>query len=60
MCESKVVKRKNGEEELLMEDVVRIEVDGDKIRLFGIFGEFKEISGRIVLMDMRSHRVVVE
>lgn len=60
MCESKVVKLRNGEEELLMEDVVRIEVGGDTIRLYGLLGEYKETKGKIVLMDMRSHRIVVE
>ncbi len=60
MCESKVFLRKGDKEELVMEDVIRIEAEGDSLKLYGIFGDFKEIKGRIVLMDMSSHRVVVE
>lgn len=65
MCESKVVRVKGGgsgekAEEVVMEDVVRVEVDGDLIRLYGLLGEYKETKGKIVLMDMRSHRIVIE
>lgn len=56
MCESKVVKGN----EVLMEDVVRIEVNNGRLKLFGIFGEVREISGRIVLVDFTGHKVVVE
>ncbi len=60
MCESKVVLVKNGHEEVVMSDVVRIEVDGEKLKLYGILGEQAEVEGKIVLIDMRSHKVVVE
>ena len=60
MCESKVVRVKGDEEEVVMEDVVRVEVDGNVIKLYGLLGEYKEVKGKIVLMDMRSHRIVVE
>ncbi len=60
MCESKVFLKRDGKEELVMEDVIRIEVEGEKLKLYGIFGEFKEVKGKIVLMDMSSHKVVVE
>jgi predicted RNA-binding protein len=60
MCESKVVFVKNGHEEVVMEDVVRIEVNGEKLKLYGILGEQSEVEGKIVLIDMRSHKVVVE
>ncbi len=60
MCESKIIRVRDGEEEVIMEDVVRVEVDGDVIRLYGLLGEYKETKGKIVLMDMRSHRIVVK
>jgi len=60
VCESKVFLKRDGKEELVMEDVIRIEVEGEKLKLYGIFGEFKEVKGKIVLMDMSSHKVVVE
>ncbi|RUM34642.1 MAG: RNA-binding protein [Archaeoglobus sp.] len=60
MCESKVFLKTGNGEKIVMEDVIRIEVEGNKLKLYSIFGDFKEINGRIVLMDMSSHRVVVE
>ncbi len=60
MCESKVVKIENGEEIVLMEDVIRIEVDGEKLKLFGLLGEMIEVNGRIALMDMKNHKILVE
>jgi len=60
VCESKVYRLKDGEEELVMEDVVRIEVEGDVLKLYGLLGEMKEIRGRIVLLDLVGHKVVVE
>ncbi len=60
MCESKVFLKEGGKEELVMEDVIRIEVLKEKIRLYDIFGESKEVKGKIVLVDMSSHRVVIE
>ncbi len=60
MCESKVIAIKNGKEKILMEDVVRIEVENDKLKLYGLLGEMKEIKGRIVLMDLVGHKIFVE
>ncbi len=60
MCESKVIIVKNGKEKILMEDVVRIEVENEKLRLYGLLGDMKEIRGRIVLMDLISHKIFVE
>jgi len=51
---------KNGRETVVMEDVVRIEIDGEKIKLYGILGESSEVEGKITLMDMKEHRIVVE
>ena len=39
MCESSVFIEKEGNRELLMEDVVRVDIDGDEIKLTGILGE---------------------
>ncbi len=60
MCESKVIKIQNGKEIVLMEDVIRIEVEGEKLRLFGLLGERMEVNGRIALMDMKNHKILVE
>jgi len=60
MCESKVVAIKNGKEKILMEDVVKIEVTGNGIRMYGMLGEVKEVKARIVLLDFIGHKVFVE
>ncbi len=60
MCESKVFLIRGGEERLVMEDVTRIEVEGDKLIVYGILGEKKELVGKVVLMDLVGHKIVVE
>jgi len=60
MCESKVVTIKDGNEVVIMEDVVRVEVRNDKIKLYGLLGESKEIKGKIIFMDLMEHKIVVE
>lgn len=58
MCESKVFMQ--GNEEPVMEDVVRIVVDGEKIKMWDILGEYREIRGKVIEMDLVGHRIVVE
>lgn len=58
MCESKVFLA--GQEEPLMEDVVRIVVEGEKVKMWDILGEYREIKGRVVEMDLVGHKIVLE
>ncbi len=58
MCESKVFL--TGSDEPVMEDVVRIVVDGEKIKMWDILGEYRELKGRVIEMDLVGHRIVVE
>ena len=60
MCESKIIVIKNGEEKILMEDVIRVEVENNKLKFYGLLGEMKEIKGRIVLLDLIGHKIFVE
>lgn len=60
MCESKVVLRKGEDEEIVMEEAIRIEVDKDSLKIFGILGEKKVIKGKLILVDLQNHKVVVE
>ncbi|MDK2795454.1 MAG: hypothetical protein PWQ22_1242 [Archaeoglobaceae archaeon] len=57
MCESKVF---SADGELLMEDVVRIKVEGEILRMLDILGNSKEIKGRILEIDLVAHKAVVE
>jgi len=60
MCESKVVVLKGGKKETIMEDVIRIDVEEDYLRIYGLLGEYKEFKGRVRKMDLRNHEIVVE
>lgn len=61
MCEQNVYLRKNGQEELIMEAVDRIEPEEEHgYRLVGIFGDQKLIRGRLVHMSLVNHRIVFE
>ena len=58
MCESKVYL--SGGEEPVMEDVVRILVEGEKIKMWDILGDYRELKGRVVEMDLVGHKIIVE
>ncbi len=48
-----------GERELLMEDVIRVEITGDDIKLTGIFGEVRHAKGRIKEIDLLKHTILI-
>lgn len=60
MCLSKAYLEKNGERELLIEEVASIEVSHDKLRLTTLFGERKEIEARIKEVDFMTHSIILE
>lgn len=59
VCESKVVRKDGDKEEVLMEEAIKIEVEGDKLKIYGIFEEV-EHTGKINVVDLQNHKVVVE
>ncbi len=56
MCESKVFFK----EKLLMEDVIRLVVDGEKVKILDILGNSKEVAAKIVEVDLVAHKIVLE
>jgi len=58
MCESKVFLKDR--EDVLMEDVVKIVVDGDKVKMWDILGNYKEVEGKVVEMDLIGHKILLE
>jgi len=60
MCELSVLIESGSGRELLMEDVVLIEIDGEDIKLRGILGETQNAKGRIKEINEMSHTVVIE
>ncbi len=59
MCESRVLIDSGGGRELLMEDVVRVEITGDDVKLTGIFGEVRHAKGRIKEIDLLKHTILI-
>jgi len=59
MCESSVFIEKERRRELLMEEVVHVDVDGEDIKLTGIFGETREIKGRIKEINLMKHTLLI-
>jgi len=52
MCELSVYAVENGRREKVMESVVRLTILEGKVRAEGIFGDFKEIAGRLTEVDI--------
>ena len=57
MCESKIYNL-NGN--LLMEDIMVVEIDGEKITMTDILNEKKIINGKFVKLDLEEHKLYVE
>ena len=61
MCESTVlIMRKDGKQEMIMEDVVFVSVEGSRIRMIGILGDVKEVNGRIKEVNLTKHTILME
>ena len=61
MCESTVlIMRKDGKQEMLMEDVVFVSIEGSRIRMVGILGDVKEVNGRIKEVNLTKHTILME
>lgn len=59
MCEANAYWLKDGQEELLMSEVDKIEPDGDKLRLVSIFGEQKVVKAAIHSLNLINHKVLL-
>ncbi len=60
MCESNAYLKKDGAEELIMEDVARIQPDGEgNLILYGILGERKTVRAQIEEVDLMGHRIIL-
>lgn len=57
MCESNVY---STDKKMIMEDVINISIDGEKIHLTDILNLEKDIEGKIVEIDLDKHGIFVE
>jgi len=61
MCESTAYVLRNGSEELLLKDVVRISpLEGGGLLVENLLGEQKEFRGRIREIDFTGHKIYLE
>ena len=61
MCESKVFLLRDGEREKVMDDVVRMEVEADGVRVFDIIGNEKFVEGaRVSFADLLGHQILLK
>ncbi len=59
MCESTVYLQRDGGRELVMENVTLITVEGDSVKLTGIFGQSKALKGKVLRIDSDKHEVLI-
>lgn len=57
MCEAKVYLRKDDQEQMIMENVVRMQPDGDRYLLVNLLGEQKLVDGAIERIDFLQHAI---
>jgi len=59
MCEAMVFVVKDGEKRKVMEDVVVIRPEGDKLLLIDLFGEQKLVTAKIERADLLEHEIIL-
>ena len=60
MCEAHAFILKDGEEEMFLESVDLVKLEGDEINLVSIFGEQKILKARLKLYDNTKRKIVFE
>jgi predicted RNA-binding protein len=60
MCEAHAFILKNEDEEMILENVDQVEVDGDEVRMINIFGEQKIIKARIKSYNGSKNKILLE
>ncbi len=59
MCESKVFIIKGGKKEKIMDEAVLVKDEGGTVIIGGLFGERKEVKGKIVEVDAERHEILI-
>jgi len=60
MCESSVFIRRQGNDELLAEDVARVVPVEGGYRVITLLGEEQQVSADLIDIDLLAHRIVLE
>jgi predicted RNA-binding protein len=59
MCEAVVFIVKDGDKKQLMENVVTLHPEGEKILLTDLFGEQKLVTAKIEKVDLTGHEIIL-
>lgn len=57
MCESNIY---NTNGDLLMEDVMFADIDGERISMTNILNEKKIVYGKLVRLELEEHKLIIE
>jgi predicted RNA-binding protein len=60
MCESAAYILQEGKEEKILDSVDILETTGDQIRLVSLFGEEKIVRGRVKVLSLVEHKIILE
>ncbi len=60
MCEASAYIVKDGREELILEDVDKLENEDGEINLVNIFGDQKRIRARLKALSLVEHKIILE
>jgi predicted RNA-binding protein len=59
MCEANVYIVKGGDKQKIMENVVTIQPDGERLLLTDLFGEQKLITAEVETIDLLGHEIIL-
>jgi len=59
MCEAIVYVVKDGDKQKIMENVVTIQPDGERLLLTDLFGEQKLITAEVATIDLLAHEILL-
>jgi predicted RNA-binding protein len=51
---------RDGQEELVLQDVITVTPEQGAIKMVNLFGEEKTVPGRIWRIDLLAHRVIIQ
>ena len=60
MCLAKAYIGEAEPTEFIMEDIARLQIEGNVLHLATLFGEHKEIEGTLKMVDFQSGRIIIE
>ena len=60
MCEASAYIIKDGREELVLEDVDKLENEDGEINLINIFGDQKRLKARVKALSLVEHKIILE